>query len=252
METLTGTDSTLAHGKATLRGTILAGTLAATMLAVSMFAHLGGNTPSNTIALGAAPVPALEGDNTIALDDLGDTVVGDLNAYWSLSFENAGLDYVPTAIIYFEIAVDSGCGIQSAEIGPFYCPLDYLIYLPAEFFVGDIRTQDFAVAAVIAHEVGHHVQNLVGISSAADTGTITSVQLELQADCLAGVWTADFEFRGWVEPGDYDEAVMMFTSIGDDALGVPAGEGDHGTSEERVAWYDFGYMIADGSQCITY
>lgn len=252
METLTSNGRTAAHSKATRLRTILAGTLAATMLAVSMFAHLDGDTRARTVALGAAPVPTLEGGHTIALDDLGDAVVADLNTYWNESFANAGLDYAPTAIIYFEIGVLSGCGIQLAEIGPFYCPLDHLIYLPAEFFVGDIRTQDFAVAAVIAHEVGHHVQNLVGILAAAHAGTITSVQLELQADCLAGVWTADFELRGWMEPGDYREGVLMFASIGDDAMGIPADEADHGTSEQRVAWYDYGYVTADGSQCVTY
>jgi predicted metalloprotease len=251
-ETLTKVTGTASHSRATRSHALLAGVLAAAMLAVPMLVHADSATAPASIVFGAAPVPAVEGDNTIPLDELGDFVVDDLNAYWTQSFANAGLEYVPTSIVYFEFGVESGCGLEAAEGGPFYCPSDFLVYLPSEFFVGDIRSQDFAVAAVIAHEVGHHVQNLVGISDAAALGQITSVQQELQADCLAGVWTADIEARGLTEAGDYEEAIVLFDSIGDDALGVPAGEETHGHSDQRVGWFEYGYSVADGSLCLTY
>lgn len=238
--------------KSTRRSALLAGALSVAILVATAVTTGQHAARAAVLDLGAAPVPGLDTGNTIPLDELGDFVVEDLNAYWTTSFANAGLEYIPTEIIYFEIDVFSGCGYQLAEIGPFYCGTDGLIYLPGEFFVGDIRTQDFAVAVIIAHEVGHHVQNLVGISAAKEAGTITTMQSELQADCLAGVWTADIDSRGGLEAGDYGEALTVLDSIGDDALGVPAGEGDHGNSVDRLAWFEFGYAVANGSECVTY
>lgn len=190
--------------------------------------------------------------SAIALDDLGNFVIGDLNAYWARSFASAGVAYSPTTIVYFEVGLTTGCGYEPAAVGPFYCPTDHTVYMPNEFFVGDTRTQDFAVATIIAHEVGHHVQNLMGITDAATAGTITSIQQELQADCLAGVWSADFESRGWLTAGDYGEALASFQAIGDDTLGVPEARWTHGSSAQRVGWYEYGHSTADGGLCVTY
>ena len=155
-------------------------------------------------------------------------------------------------------------------MGPFYCPADSKVYLDTSFF-DELKTRfsapgDFAQGYVIAHEVGHHIQNLVGISAQADQARASmsgkqynsfSVKLELQADCFAGVWGHDEQEMGKLNPDDIDEALNAATAIGDDKLQKSA-QGyavpdsfTHGTSEQRVRWFKRGFDSGDVKQCDT-
>jgi predicted metalloprotease len=169
--------------------------------------------------------------------------------------------------VYFEFGVESGCGLEAAEGGPFYCPTDFLVYLPTEFFVGDIRTQDFAVAAVIAHEVGHHVQNQLGILPKVQQvqqrldkveANQVQVRVELQADCLAGVWAHHSqETWNFIEPGDVEAAMQTASAIGDDRLQrqtqgyVVPDAFTHGSSQQRTRWFMTGLNSGKVDSCDT-
>jgi len=107
---------------------------------------------------------------------------------------------------------------------------------------------DLALAYVMAHEWGHHLQNLQGLSTVQYP---TSTGKELQADCLAGVWANSTYYEGQLEPGDFEEAMNLAVAIGDDTLGVPEGQGSHGSAQERQTWFKYGYDTGDGSQCVV-
>jgi predicted metalloprotease len=164
----------------------------------------------------------------------------------------------------FTDQVDSGCGVAGAAVGPFYCPRDEKLYIDLAFF-RELRTRfrapgDFAVAYVVAHEVGHHVQNLLGTMDRVDSArrrmseeqaNRVSVRLELQADFLAGVWAYYAQNRGIVEPGDVEEALGAASAVGDDRL-QREGQGyvvpdsfTHGTSEQRARWFRKGLETGD-------
>jgi predicted metalloprotease len=184
----------------------------------------------------------------------------------------AGLDYSFPRLVLFRDHVDSACGSASSAMGPFYCPADRQLYLDLSFF-DDLRTKyggggDFAQAYVIAHEIGHHIQNLLGTSQQvqARQGRVSkeqynelSVRLELQADFYAGVWAhhAQREMR-ILEEGDIDEALNAASSIGDDRLqrisqGYVVPESfTHGTSEQRVRWFRKGIVSGDLRQGDTF
>lgn len=192
---------------------------------------------------------------------------------WQALFTAAGHQYQPPQLEIFSDATQTACGQGQAAMGPFYCPADQKVYIDLRFYQ-ELQTRfqapgDFAQAYVIAHEVGHHVQHLLGTSakvqqarqqarSEADAN-VYSVRLELQADCYAGVWAhhADQQFR-ILEHGDVEEALRAATAIGDDALQKQA-QGyavpdsfTHGTSAQRVHWFEQGLQSGDVNACNTF
>lgn len=185
---------------------------------------------------------------------------------WSKEFQQAGKEYVPPHMVLFSKQVETGCGVAPASVGPFYCPEDKTVYLDPTFFdelqqkLGGSKA-DFSNAYVIAHEVGHHVQNLLGYSRIVDAKRRTlpkaefnrwSVRLELQADYLAGVWAhyGQEEFH-FIQPGDVESAIKSANAIGDDRLQKRAGgftspeNYTHGTSAQRVKWFNQGLKTGD-------
>ncbi|MEC6127067.1 neutral zinc metallopeptidase [Acinetobacter ursingii] len=213
------------------------------------------------------------------------TVLADTEDTWSPIFKQLGGTYTPPKLVMFSGAIRSGCGTAQAAMGPFYCPADQKVYIDTAFFK-DMRQQmgisgeqnqtelsrqdqagDFAQAYVIAHEVGHHVQNLLGISSqvqqAQAQGTRTqgnqlSVRLELQADCFAGIWANHNQQRTqFLEQGDIEEAMDAAQKIGDDYLQKQAtgqvvpDSFTHGTSQQRMHWFQVGLKTGDLNQCNT-
>jgi predicted metalloprotease len=189
---------------------------------------------------------------------------------WSAIFAANGERYAPPTLVFFEGGIRSGCGGATSESGPFYCPADRKVYLDTGFFDELARRfgapGDFAAAYVIAHEVGHHVQTVTGISqqvqarqqrarSRAEANQL-STRLELQADCFAGVWAA--RNRGLLEPGDFDEGVRAAQAIGDDTLqkrsqgfAVPDSF-THGSAAQRVRWLTRGFESGDPNACDTF
>ncbi|HYP54732.1 MAG TPA: neutral zinc metallopeptidase [Solirubrobacterales bacterium] len=221
------------------------------------------------------PMPAAQGDPLEQRqgDDLAQFVafvVDDVQDSWARSFAEAGQRYQPTTLVLFEQQVSSGCGSASSATGPFYCPADSKVYLDLGFF-RELRTRfgapgDFAQAYVIAHEFGHHIQTITGISEEVRTAQRSdpgqaneySVRLELQADCLAGVWAHSAFEEGLLEPGDVEEGIGAAAAVGDDRIQQQAsGRVDreswtHGSSEQRTRWFNRGFEEGDADSCNTY
>jgi len=202
-------------------------------------------------------------------DELGRfaaVVLADTEDTWNELFAARGVGYREPTLVLFSGAVQSACGLNSAAVGPFYCPADGRLYIDLSFFDQLARRfgapGDFAQAYVIAHEVGHHVQNLLGISdqvhdarrlASEREANRLSVALELQADCLAGVWA--YHARDILEPGDVEEGLRAAAAIGDDVLqrqatGTVRPESwTHGSSEQRVEWLRRGLQSGDPDAC---
>ncbi len=206
------------------------------------------------------------------LADFVSVVLADTEDTWRAIFRQSGRTYEEPTLVLFSAAVESACGMSSAATGPFYCAADRRIYIDLAFFE-DLRQRygapgDFAQAYVIAHEVGHHVQTLLGISDqvrSAQQGlgkagaNALSVQQELQADCFAGLWGNHAErSRQVLEQGDIEEALNAATAIGDDRLqkqaqGYVVPESfTHGTSRQRVEWFKRGIESGDFERCNTF
>ena len=199
-------------------------------------------------------------------------VLADTEDTWHRIFRELGGQYREPTLVLFSGRVNSACGMASAAVGPFYCPGDQQLYIDLSFF-HDLKARhgapgDFAQAYVIAHEVGHHVQTLLGISKqvqAAGRGeskaqvNALSVRQELQADCFAGLWghAANVD-RRLLDPGDLQEALRAATAIGDDRLQRDAGRQvvpdsfTHGTSAQRVKWFSAGFESGDFAACDTF
>ena len=199
-------------------------------------------------------------------------VLADTEDTWHGIFRELGGEYREPTLVLFSGRVNSACGMASAAVGPFYCPGDQQLYIDLSFF-HDLKARhgapgDFAQAYVIAHEVGHHVQTLLGISKqvqAAGRGkseaqvNALSVRQELQADCFAGLWghAANID-RRLLDPGDLQEALRAATAIGDDRLQHDAGRQvvpdsfTHGTSAQRVKWFSAGFESGDFAACDTF
>ena len=198
-------------------------------------------------------------------------VLADTEDVWTEVFNQAGRQYPKPTLVLFTDQVRSGCGVAGSSVGPFYCPSDQKVYIDLAFY-RELKTRfrapgDFAQAYVIAHEIGHHVQNLLGtmqnVNRAQGRATKEganelSVRLELQADFLAGVWAHHAQIRGVVEPGDIDEALGAASAIGDDRLQresqgyVVPDSFTHGTSEQRVRWFRKGFDTGDIRQGDTF
>jgi uncharacterized protein len=198
-------------------------------------------------------------------------VLGSTEDTWQQIFGQNGARYDPPVLVLFDGAVQSACGMASAAVGPFYCPSDHKVYLDLSFF-RDLDRRfgapgDFAQAYVVAHEVGHHVQTLLGLSSRVNQArqrvseteaNELSVRQELQADCYAGVWGNHAGRDDWLEEGDVEEGLRAAAAIGDDRLqkqgqGYVAPESfTHGSSEQRQRWLRRGLQSGDFKQCDTF
>ena len=214
-------------------------------------------------------------------------VLADTEKIWQQIFQDNNMQYKNPQLVLFNGSVRSGCGAASSATGPFYCPADQRVYLDTTFFQemrqklgitgdqqgsGDAQNQgkagDFAQAYVIAHEVGHHVQHLLGISDKVNEASRNaseaqannlSVRLELQADCFAGVWANRNQQRvQFLEQGDIEEAINAAEQIGDDRLAHASGRAavpdsfTHGTSQQRMTWFSRGLKTGDVNQCDTF
>jgi uncharacterized protein len=218
-----------------------------------------------------APTSAASPRGQDEVRDFVATVLADTEDVWRAVFHNMGRQYREPRLVLFSSAVQSACGMAGSATGPFYCPQDMKVYLDLDFFRA-LRDRfrapgDFAQAYVIAHEVGHHVQKLLGISDVVVRerqrggagGNAVSVRLELQADCLAGVWAYHADrMRHILEAGDVEEALGAAAAIGDDRLQRQAGGRvapetfTHGSSAQRVRWFTRGIESGDLGECDTF
>ena len=205
------------------------------------------------------------------LNELSRVVLAETEATWSNYFAKHGQKYSPTTMVLYTGGTRTGCGTGQAAMGPFYCPADRKVYLDLSFYE-DMRKKlgasgDAAFAYVIAHEVGHHVQNLLGIlpqvnqaqqtASKAQANAL-SVQLELQADCFAGIWGGEAVAQNLMDQTDLKDAFNAAEAVGDDRLQKQA-QGyivpdsfTHGSSAERLAWFQRGLKSGDINQCNTF
>ncbi len=225
---------------------------------------IGGGQPAPT--QGAEPPPPGEDPQA----DFAARILGDTEDAWRAVYARSGGTYQEPQLVLYSGAVQSACGMNSAAVGPFYCPSDQRLYLDLSFFRELERLGapgDFAAAYVIAHEVGHHVQNLQGTlaqsqqmqrrASEREANAI-SVASELQADCYAGVWGHSAAQRQLLEPGDVEEGLQAAASVGDDALprrsqGVVVPEAfTHGSSQDRATWFRRGLETGDPASCETF
>ncbi|MFT3989674.1 neutral zinc metallopeptidase [Aestuariivirga sp.] len=199
-------------------------------------------------------------------------VLGSTDRIWTAEFQQMGKTYEKPTLVLFSGFVQSACGMAQSAMGPFYCPADHKVYIDLSFYQ-DMKTKlgapgDFAQAYVVAHEVGHHVQNLLGIAdkvqqarsqaSEAEANAL-SVRMELQADCFAGIWAQEADATKHIlEAGDIDEAINAASQIGDDRLqkrsqGYVVPESfTHGTSEQRVRWFKTGFAAKSLNDCNTF
>lgn len=228
----------------------------------------GGGTAQVAPQTPAGPPPAGDAQARFVSQVLRSTEV-----VWGDVFQRAGKTYVEPRLTLFRGSYPTGCGRGDAAMGPFYCPADQHVYLDMGFF-DTLRSQlgapgQFAQAYVVAHEVGHHVQNLLGLTDRVDAArrngseaqsNAMSVRLELQADCFAGLWAKrSQQEEGWrLEPGDIETALNAASQIGDDTLqrrssGQVVPESfTHGSSAQRVGWFKRGFESGDVNQCNTF
>ncbi|KQS95819.1 MULTISPECIES: neutral zinc metallopeptidase [unclassified Rhizobium] len=228
----------------------------------------GGSPSGYEQTQGSSPQGSAQEEETKAFVS---TVLAETEDTWNGIFQASGETYEEPKLVLFRDGINSACGMASSATGPFYCPGDHKVYLDMAFF--DELAQkfdaagDFAEAYVIAHEVGHHVQNLLGILpkvnqqrqqvSEAESNQL-SVRVELQADCFAGIWGKYTEQKGLLEQGDLEEALNAATQIGDDTLqkrtqGYVVPESfNHGTSAQRATWFKRGFESGKLSACDTF
>jgi uncharacterized protein len=257
-------------------GTIVIALLAGWIFGINPMTVLGllsgggleGGPAVSQQAPGPAPAPPAQDKQAMFVS----TVLADTEDVWNRLFREANAQYREPALVLFRGAVPTACGTGQSAMGPFYCPGDYKVYIDLNFFDTLSRQLgapgDFAQAYVVAHEVGHHVQRLLGVTDKVDSmrGRVSqaqqnalSVRVELQADCLAGVWTHHSQKgKGWLEQGDIEEAMTAASRIGDDALqrqsqGTIVPESfTHGTSEQRMRWFRRGMEQGRVAGCDTF
>jgi predicted metalloprotease len=246
------------------------------MVILALVVYLLGGDPSVVTENVPQAPPAAQAPGQTGPPDEGSefvrVVLADTEDTWNDIFKKNGRDYPEPQLVLFSGAVQSQCGVGQAAMGPFYCPLDHRVYIDLEFY-RELRDRfgapgDFAQAYVIAHEVGHHVQTVLGVSdevtaaqqrSGRTGANQLSVRMELQADCFAGVWAhhAD-KVRNVVEPGDIEEALNAASAIGDDKVqastrgAVRPESFTHGSSAQRMGWFKRGYDTGDAEQCDTF
>jgi predicted metalloprotease len=265
----------LGGGRSIGIGTIAVALVAGWALGINPLTMLsllsGGGTPvqQQTVPQGQAPAPPANDAQAKFVSQ----VLRSTEQVWTDIFRQGGKSYEPPKLRLFSGSFPTACGMGQAAMGPFYCPGDRIVYLDMQFF--DVMRSrlgapgQFAQAYVIGHEVGHHVQNLLGISERVDAArqrggeaqaNAMSVRLELQADCFAGVWAnRSQQEAGWrLEPGDIETALNAASQIGDDTLQrktrgeVVPETFTHGTSAQRVSWFKRGSQSGDVQQCNTF
>ena len=197
-------------------------------------------------------------------------VTGDINDFWEGRFRQSNVAYQRAVVNVFDGSVQTGCGTATSAVGPFYGPADQQVYLDTDFFrelADRFRAPgDFAQAYVIAHEIGHHIQNVTGINRQVneasradpDAANELSIRTELQADCLAGVWAHSTYERGLLERGDLEEGLAAAAAVGDDRIQAEAtGQirpetWTHGSSQQRSDWFRRGFDSGDAASCDTF
>ena len=231
-----------------------------------IFSQVGGGPVAPQGAQGIPP----ESDPDRDMVEFLKFVTTDVNDNWEQYFAQTNQQYQRVPLVLFEGQENTGCGVGSSATGPFYCPADQRAYLDVGFF-DELHKQfgapgDFAAAYVVAHEVGHHIQTLTGVSERVqresqrnqDDANELSVRQELQADCFAGVWGYSANQRGILEEGDLEEALTAATAIGDDRIQAQSGQRvnpetwTHGSGEQRVKWFRKGFETGDANQCDTF
>lgn len=219
----------------------------------------------------ANPSDALPPEQQEELAQFTGVVLAETEDTWGRHFTRKGGTYPEPNLVMFSGGVNSACGYAQSAMGPFYCPGDQKIYIDLNFFQ-ELKDRhgapgDFAQAYVIAHEVGHHLQNVLGVFEQADRmkrgvdkvgKNKVSVKVELMADCFAGIWAADIDRKGLLEVGDIKEALNAATQIGDDTL-QKKGRGHvvpdsftHGSGEQRYQWFQRGFKTGDMDACNTF
>lgn len=234
-----------------------------------------GADPGTVLNTGVGPTnndPSSISEEERELGEFVSVVLADTEDTWNFLFAEEDLEYREPTLVLFTDAVESGCGFAQSAVGPFYCPIDERVYIDLSFY-RDLKNRygapgDFAQAYVIAHEVGHHVQNQLGIMEQVQNAqqrvdeveaNRLSVMQELQADCFAGVWAHNADrTRNILEQGDVEEALNAASSIGDDRLQresqgrVSPDSFTHGTSAQRVSWFKMGLESGDIDSCNTF
>ena len=219
----------------------------------------GGGGPLDAFpqAENAAPAP----DPNDPLADFSDRVYSDVERTWVDIFQRANREYRQSTLVLFTQGTQSACGGASAAVGPHYCPADEKVYLDLSFF-RDLSNRfgapgDFAQAYVIAHEVGHHVQNVLNLMERVENRE-DSIRLELQADCFAGVWAYTAEQRDLLHPGDVQEGLDAAAAVGDDRIQqktsgrIDPESWTHGSSEMRMKWFTRGMRDGNPAACDTF
>ena len=248
----------------------------ATVVVIVVVARLFGVDISGLLGSGGQPAaprsdqarPPAGPDPDKPLVDFVKFVMKDVQDTFEVRFKAAGKPYRHAKLVLFTSVVNTGCGRSSTAIGPFYCPADEHAYIDLSFY-RELRQRfgapgDFAQAYVLAHEMGHHLQKLLGIEREAQSlgrghsRNEVSVRTELQADCFAGIWGHDAKGKNLLEAGDLEEAITAATAIGDDRLQKQAG-GEvnpetftHGTSAQRVRWFRRGFDTGQFEACDTF
>ena len=246
------------------------------IIVVLIVAYFLGINPLELLSGNVSTGPSLQSQRTsTGVNDEGRafvaTVLADTEDTWSEIFSASGQDYPEPTLTLFSDSVNSACGFASAATGPFYCPSDRNVYIDLGFFA-ELQQRfgapgDFAEAYVIAHEIGHHVQNVLGIlpevhqrkaALGEAEANALSVKTELQADCFAGVWANHTQQKGLLEAGDVEEAMTAASAVGDDKL-QQQGQGHvvpdsftHGTSEQRATWFRRGLESGKVDSCDTF
>ncbi len=248
-------------------GPVLAGGGIGGLLIVLLITFLGGDPGAILGGEGggdSSSEPYVASEREEELADFVSVVLADTEEVWAEVFAEEGMEYVEPTLVLFSESVQSACGMAGAATGPFYCPADSKLYIDLSFY-DELERQfnapgDFAMAYVVAHEVGHHVQNLLGVlgdvQQARNQLSETEynqlqVRLELQADYLSGVWAHHAQGMGYLEEGDLEEALTAASAVGDDTIqkrtrGYAVPESfTHGTSEQRKEWFYKGFQAGD-------
>jgi predicted metalloprotease len=252
-------------------------------LAAVFLPQLLGGASAPTMGVGAPELPAAadgrqqgagEEGTVLCTTEIEQVVCGatdDIHLFWEGAFpQQFQQEYVPTSTVFFSQATNTGCGQASAQTGPFYCPIDSLVYFDLEFLAA-LQQQlgaegDLAAQYIVAHEYGHHVQNVLGINAQVHQAQQQnpsqadrySVALELQADCLAGVWAHDANARGLLAEGELAEAINAAEAVGDDRIQqqtqgrIDPESWTHGSSEQRQTWFRRGYESGSANSCDTF
>jgi predicted metalloprotease len=246
--------------------------LVLSLLGINPLPFIGVATKPQEVEMQPADQPYQESAQEANMRQMTEVVLADTEDTWSAILPKYGVQYVEPKLVFFTDVVASACGTAQSAVGPFYCPLDQKVYLDMSFY-DELSSRfgapgDFAQAYVVAHEVGHHVQNLMGVAkqvheaqqrmSKADANAL-SVRMELQADCFAGVWAKNAaQSRQLLEAGDVEEGLRAASAIGDDRLQKQA-QGyvvpdafTHGSSEQRVRWFRRGLESGTPEACDTF